>query len=138
MKQPDSGRPKRVSGRPGPRAVFLFLLGVVILVGFLACEGLDPFQFATFSLRDGRVGEAYADTIRTEGGRGEVAMRLVDGQLPPGVGLRVAGRDGILYGLPSRAGDFQFTVEARDSTSGETPRPPAVVTQGFAITIDSL
>lgn len=106
-----------------------------LLLGLLACTALDPFQFATFSLRDGAVGQAYADTIHTAGGRGQVSMRLADGQLPPGVGLRVADRSGILYGRPTRAGDFLFTVEARDSASGSNPAD--IVTQGFAITIGS-
>ncbi|MBN2537922.1 hypothetical protein JXB37_06565 [candidate division WOR-3 bacterium] len=109
-----------------------------LLVFGLACTELDPFRFQTFELADGRLDQAYADTIRTTGGHGYLSMRVIGGQLPPGVGLRVEGRDGVLHGLPVRTGDFQFTVEARDSSHGEMPRPADIITQGFAITVDSL
>lgn len=116
----------------------LWTAGLLLLLGVSACDMLEPFQFATFSLRDGTVGQAYADTVRTIGGRGLVVMRLVDGQLPPGVGLRVSERDGILHGVPTRAGDFQFTVEARDAGSGGDTGRSDIITQGFAIAVDSL
>lgn len=113
-------------------------VGLVLLFLLSACSSFDPFQFTTFSLRDGTVGRAYADTIRTVGGRGQVSMRLVDGQLPPGVGLRVSDRDGILHGEPTRPGDFQFTVEARDAAGSGDDHRAEIITHGFAITVDSL
>jgi len=127
------------SVRPGAAGVGLLSALAVLLVGAPACDGFDAFQFATFDLRDGTVGEVYADTIRTVGARGEVTFRLVDGQLPPGVGLREHDRNGILYGRPTREGDFLFTVEARDEgtswSEGAASARARIVTQGFAITV---
>ena len=114
------------------------VLPVLALLAGLACTPFEPFQFETFTLADGRLGQVYADTIHTTGGYGTVLMRLVEGQLPPGVGLRTDDRDGVLYGQPTRTGDFQFTVEARDSSPGSPLGPEDIITQGFAITVDSI
>ena len=114
------------------------LTGVVLLAVLFGCEPFEPFEFTTFDLVAGSLGQVYSDTIRTAGGYGNVSMRVTDGQLPPGVGLRLADRHGVFYGRPSRTGDFQFTVEARDSSSGDEPDPADIITQGFAIRVDSL
>lgn len=119
------------------RRGLLFTVSALVLA-FPACDDFDPFQFATFSLRDGVVGDVYADTIRTVGSRGEVTLRIADGQLPPGVGLREHDRNGVLYGRPTRTGEFLFTVEARDEGSSwpESASGRArFVSQGFAITV---
>ena len=114
------------------------LIVVVLGVALLGCDEFEPFQFTTFVLRDGRVGQAYSDTIYTEGGSGNVTMRAIEGQLPPGIGLRTWGRDGVLYGQATLAGIYQFTVEARDSSLSEDPGPVNIISHGFAILIDSL
>lgn len=113
-------------------------LAFVSLILVTACTEFEPFRFTTFGLSNGRVGAQYADTIRTTGGHGNVTMRVTGGQLPPGIGLRVSDRDGVLYGLPSRAGDYSFTVEARDSITSGNPKPAEVISQGFALAVDSL
>ena len=113
-----------------------FALTAFLVLVVVTCTRPEPFQFVTFSLKNGRLGQAYADTIRTTGGSGDVTMRIVAGQLPPGVGLRVSARDGVLYGEPTRTGDFAFTVEARDSLSGDEPAD--IISQGFAVAVDSL
>jgi hypothetical protein len=114
------------------------LVGAVLLAVLFGCGPFEPFEFTTFNLDAGRLGQAYSDTIHTAGGHGNVSMRVTDGQLPPGVGLRLDDRHGVLYGQPSRTGDFQFTVEARDSSSSDEPDPADIITQGFAIRVDSL
>ncbi len=105
------------------------------LAGSPGCTRVQPFEFVTFELANGSLGQAYADTIRTAGAHGTVTMKVMCGQLPPGIGLRVSHHDGVLYGQPTRAGDFSFTVEARDSCPDQNPD---IITQGFAITVDSL
>ena len=117
------------------RRIAVLAVFAVIITG---CTEYDPFQFTTFSLSNGTVGRTYADTIRTTGGYGNVSIRLVEGQLPPGIGMRQQDCDAVLYGQPSRTGEFQFTIEARDSSSSEEPDPADIVSQGFAITVDSL
>ena len=114
------------------------LLLLVITALFFGCDPFGPFQFTTFELRDGQVGHAYADTVRTEGGYGNVTMRVVSGQLPPGIGLRTEDRTGVLYGEPTRAGRFDFTVEAHDSSESGTPAPADIISHGFSISVDSL
>jgi hypothetical protein len=110
------------------RAVAVALL---LLVG--ACDEWGDFDIVTTTLRDGRVGQAYADTIRTEGGHGTVTIHLVSGNLPPGVSLRQAGRNAVLNGTPTYADTFLFTVEARDSTDSSDVAD--VVAKGLALVV---
>jgi len=112
--------------------------GLALALLLLACTAPVPFEFLTFSLKPAHLGQVYADTIRTAGGRGEVSMRISAGQLPPGIGLRVADTNGILYGTPTRVGDYEFTVEARDSSLTESPVPVELISHGFALFVDSL
>ena len=109
------------------------LLAAVLACLLPGCDELAPFQIDTTSLPDGTVGTPYSARVRTSGGRGRVTVRFLDGQLPPGVGMRQVERDGEFYGTPTRAGDFQFTVEARDSL--DDGGPASVVTFGYAIAV---
>ncbi len=115
------------------RKLLVLWVFIAVIVG---CTELDPFEISTTSLPDGKVGESYSAWIRTTGGHGNVSIRVLSGQLPPGVSFRQEERDARLSGTPSLARDFLFTVEARDSSSSSEPDPAVVVTQGFAITVN--
>ena len=65
------------------------------------------------TLPQATVGEAYYRMLRprTEGAA-PWTWKLVAGRMPPGVTLE---RSGVLAGTPTSAGDYRFTLEARDS-----------------------
>ena len=114
-----------------------------LLLGFgmaaflwFGCTDLEPFRIDTYCLPDGSVGQDYDARIETSGGHGNVTLRFLDGQLPPGVGFRQQDEVGRLYGIPAREGDYQFTIEARDSSGTDTPSPDGIVTFGYAVTIN--
>jgi hypothetical protein len=115
------------------RHLFAGLAAVLVMLG---CTDLEPFRIDTYDLPNGRVGEAYDARIETSGGHGNVSLRFLDGQLPPGIGFRQQDEAGQLYGVPSRDGDYQFTIEARDSSGAEAPSPDGIVTFGYAVTVD--
>ncbi len=54
----------------------------------------------------------YEVRLRAHGGVSGLHWRLEKGALPPGIKLE---EDGLLHGQAERAGEFQFTVSARDS-----------------------
>ncbi len=82
----------------------------------------------TTSLPAGTVGVAYSQTLQAAGGAGEFTWSVSSGALPAGVTLTP---NGTLQGTPTRAADFAFTVQARD-TQGST------ATQALTIRVGEL
>jgi len=72
----------------------------------------------TVSLRAGRRGEAYRPLLLVAPAARADAVRLT-GELPPGLSL---GDDGMLRGVPTREGLFQFRLDVVDSTSSQLAR----------------
>src|SRR5437764_579259 len=67
------------------------------------------------TLPQGVVREAYYRQLRTRAtGSPPWKWKLVGGTLPPGLAM---GRDGVIAGTPTSAGDYRFRVEATDSAS---------------------
>ncbi len=100
-----------------------------------ACGPQTYLDITTESLRNGQVGTPYADTIRTTGGHGRIMVRVLSGQLPPGIGLRSQDSFAILDGTPSLDGQYLFTVEACDRYGDSLSRSGQVVSQGFVLTV---
>lgn len=79
-----------------------------------------PFTIATRTAPDGTVGEQYLLDLAAVNPTGApvslpVTWRLIGGALPPGLRLEASTREvAPLAGSPTRAGRFQFTVEAVD------------------------
>lgn len=69
------------------------------------------------SLPGATVGAAYSQTFTASGGTGTYSYSVSAGTLPNGLTLTAAG---VLSGTPTAGGNFSFTVEATDSTSGGT------------------
>lgn len=113
------------------RGVFLS----VLLLFCLVCKQPEPFEIVTGRLPTGIVGSPYSAVIETRGGHGYVMLRVLDGQLPPGISFRQDGRDGALSGIPLLADTFLFTVEARDSAGEDSSLPSTIVTAGFAVVV---
>lgn len=116
-----------VSGTPGAGGTFDATLAVEDALGaeaqrsisFVMNGPLNPLRITTSTLADGEVGRAYIENIDATGGTAvDLRWRVAAGQLPPG--LRLETETGtvsttLLFGRPSAAGDFNFTVEVEDS-----------------------
>ncbi|WP_193317196.1 putative Ig domain-containing protein [Janthinobacterium sp. FT14W] len=74
---------------------------------------------APTSVAAAKVGTAYSQTVTASGGKDTYTYEiLAGGTLPAGVSL---SSDGILAGTPTAAGTFNFTVRAKDSSTGSGP-----------------
>ncbi len=74
---------------------------------------LAPLTIVTADLRDGFARVAYSATLAAEGGEPPYSWTVSSGQLP--AGLEIDAARGVLAGLPTEAGLFDFTVQLRDS-----------------------
>ena len=113
------------------------LLGLVLALGLFAfgCDSMGRFEITTTSLRDAKVGQVYSDVIKTTGGQEGVGIDVLSGQLPPGLAFRQIGDDAELYGTPTLAGQYLFTVEAWDHTQDPDHGQGETVSRGFVINI---
>jgi hypothetical protein len=109
-------------------------LALALALGLFAtgCDSLGRFEITTTSLKDGKVGQAYADTIKTRGGDEGAEVTAVSGQLPPSLASRELDDDAELYGTPTLVGQYSFTVTARDER--HDPGYGETVSRGFVIT----
>jgi hypothetical protein len=104
------------------------LLALALLLGLSACNvsSTPALTFSPRNLADGRVGQAYDETI-TVGNNATPVIRfnIQNGFLPSG--LRIAqvtgsGNQGHIFGTPLVAGTFTFEVVAQcagGSVSGQ-------------------
>jgi hypothetical protein len=70
------------------------------------------FQITTTLLDSGTVGMEYRDTLEVIGGDPPYSWEIASGTLTEGLELSSAG---IIHGIPTEAGQFQFTLRASDS-----------------------
>ncbi len=113
--------------------LFSALLGAALLCLVPSCTEFDELEIVTSSLPDGQVGQTYAARIETEGGYGGVVIRVLSGQLPPGVSFTQDDEDAELKGTPVLAGTYLFTVEAR--TGSDSLKASSIVSKGFVILV---
>lgn len=101
---------------------------------FLALAGNTPLAITTSSpLPSGSVAVIYAQTFGASGGTAPYAnWTVVSGALPPGLGLNAAS--GVLSGVPTAPGAFNFTVRVTDS-SGNDDVANATASKNFSLTI---
>lgn len=78
-------------------------------------SGCGSLQFSPPDLPDAYVDRHYAQTITVEGGRPPYTIALKSGSLPRGLTLD----DGELAGIPTRTGQYRFTVRAADAAHCE-------------------
>lgn len=87
-------------------------------------------EIAPASLPSAAFGEAYEQTLTASGGVAPYGdWRLVDGALPEGLTL---SDQGMIAGAPEAFGSFDFTVTARDSSTGDGPYE---ATRAFILTV---
>ena len=90
--------------------------------------GPPPLVIKAASLPNGMVGSPYSVALTTTGGYGATTWSISSGNLPPGMTL--TANTGILLGIPTEAGTFNFAVKVEDSED-----TPATATASLAITI---
>ncbi len=86
---------------------------------------MNTLVVITTSLPGGTVGVNYGTAVRASGGQPPYGWSLASGSLPGGLTLDVQG--GNIYGTPTAAGTFNFSVQAADGTQTSTPQPLSIV-----------
>ena len=106
----------------------------------ISAEGVDPvrikltgisgeLKFTTETIADGVKYVPYSSVIQTNsmGASDDIRFELTAGSLPTGVTLAENGK---LYGMPTQAGEYTFTVQAV-----YVPAPSVKVSREYTITI---
>jgi len=81
---------------------------------------------STSPLPDGKVGNAYSQTLSVSGGVAPYTWTVIANALPAGISLNASS--GALSGTPTAAGDFSFTVKVVDKNQAST-------TKAFTLTV---
>jgi len=76
------------------------------------------------SLPQATAGLAYEFLLSASGGQPPLRWAVVDGSLPPGVGLRT---DGSLAGTPNGVGSYPFTARVQDANGAQATRQFSLV-----------
>jgi len=90
----------------------------------------QPLQVVTQSLPSAMIAQGWAATLQAAGGASPYQWSVTTGSLP--VGIALDPLTGTLWGTPSAAGTFAFTVQVIDA-AGVTATQPLTVTAGAAI-----
>jgi hypothetical protein len=69
------------------------------------------------SLQDAIVNKQYYATLTVNGGKGPLAWSILSGSLPPGISLNP--QFGTFSGVPTQLGTYNFTVQAKDSSTAQ-------------------
>lgn len=95
--------------------------------------GTDSGSALTVSLSplEGEVQTAYTGSLKAEGGTAPYTWTLVAGALPSG--LRLDSSKGVIEGTPVEAGEYDFTLQVRDSGQPS----PITATRDLTLTITS-
>ena len=89
------------------------VLCVAVWLALMGCGDHEDLIIITESLPNGRVGEEYFFALEVEGDADE--FLVVSGDLPPGIELVDSG---VLFGKPTLAGTYTFSIEALDFSDG--------------------
>ncbi len=135
----DSGR---LSGTPTEPGFYSFSVQLSDtsrqVTGVFTLRVTGPLTLLTQTpLPDATRSVAYQTTIRAQGGGLPYQFSVAPGSsLPPGLALAL--RTGILSGIPTQSGVFNFTVSVRDALGEEVSRAyQLTVVGGLAITTTS-
>ncbi|RYF46117.1 MAG: cadherin-like beta sandwich domain-containing protein, partial [Comamonadaceae bacterium] len=92
--------------------------------------GSPNFTLSPGALPGATVGVGYSQAMTAGGGTAPYTYSVLAGALPAGLSLSTAG---VISGTPTTAGTFNFTVIARDSTTG--PGAPYGVASSISLTV---
>jgi hypothetical protein len=98
------------------------------LVLIAACSGCSALTITTTDLPGGTVGTAYSATMAATGGVAPYTWAITSGTLPPGILMSTSG---VFSGTPTKAGTFNFTVQAKDSTGATVTLLTSIVTGNY-------
>jgi hypothetical protein len=77
---------------------------------------IQPLQISTTNLPTGSVSRNYHTNLQATGGQQPYDWSIVSGSLPPGVGFS----SGLIDGIPTNSGTFNFTVQVSDQRASTT------------------
>ncbi len=102
-------------------------------------EVLDELYVYTISLKNGRLDEAYTDTVQAALGTSPYSWRVESGTLPPGLELNGSPNTATIEGMPTGAGTYEFTLAVTDSgTPVKTAMQSYIVNIYSEMTIDTV
>lgn len=110
-----------ISGTPTVNGTFTFQItatdanGCNGFINYTVNVACPTITLSPMSLPNGSVAVMYSQTISASGGLGNYTFMPVSGLLPPGLVLSGAG---VLAGMPTAQGTYQFTVRATDTVTG--------------------
>lgn len=110
-----------ISGTPTAAGAFSFTVTSTDRNGFSGNQAYSgtvtapTIAFLTNTVSAAAVGTAYSQTLTAMGGTAPYTFSLTGGTLPAGLML---SSNGVLSGTPLGGGTYNFTVQARDSTTG--------------------
>jgi hypothetical protein len=115
-----------ISGTPSAVGSFTFTVSVsdsaaaIVSRVFSIVVGQTSVSLSivTSSLSAGMTGTAYSQTLSAAGGTLPYTWSLTSGALPAGLTLT----SGVIFGIPSVAGTFSFTVNVTDSVAATASR----------------
>jgi hypothetical protein len=106
-----------LSGIPTESGVFYFVGRVTDYDGHTATKTfsltISDLNIASATLADGTIDTAYTATLQASGGNSPYTWVVINGTLPPGIGLE--SDTGVISGTPTAAGSYGFTVRVTDA-----------------------
>ena len=110
-----------ISGTPSTAGTFNFTVRATDTTSLFDAQPLSitiahspiPPNITTTTLPGGTVNAAYSQPVRATGGTGALTWTISAGALPPPLTLNPT--TGVISGIPSTAGTFNFTVRATDT-----------------------
>jgi Putative Ig domain len=91
---------------------FIIFLGIIAAAQLVSAQATG-FAITTTSFPDAIIDRAYSAMIQTSGGTPPLTRQIVEGSLPPGLGLEAT--TGVITGTPTEAGVYSFKVTVTDS-----------------------
>src|SRR5262249_47920630 len=102
----------------------------VLAHGWAASGTTGPAPLKIISpspLNPGQAGTSYSQTLSATGGTPPYSWAVAGGNLPPGLTLSTAG---VLGGMPSLSGAYNFTVQVTDSARATATLAEAITVTG--------